>query len=68
MDKALLLYEMNRRDISEAELSRKIGLGEKSLKRRLRGDIDFRLSEMVAIAEALDLEHPETIFFAPHLS
>ena len=51
----LLVSMINRRGETVSDVAQKLGMSAPSLSSRIHGRIEFKLSEMVAIKEALDL-------------
>lgn len=47
MDKAALLREMKRNNCSVDELARVCGISRSAIYRRLRGEIDFKVGEII---------------------
>jgi transcriptional regulator with XRE-family HTH domain len=47
--------EMGRQRVTQVELSRRLKITQQALSQRLRGDVDFRLDEVEAIALALNV-------------
>jgi DNA-binding NtrC family response regulator len=50
--------------ITKAELAEKLGINPSTLTRKLQRDGDFTREEINEMIKILDIEHPETIFFA----
>ena len=46
---------MAEHDMSQLDLGSAIGCSQRSLSRRLRGEVDFRVPELQAIARVLDV-------------
>ena len=44
---------MNEREISGVQLARRLGITQAYLSRRLTGEVEFRISELQAIADEL---------------
>ena len=68
MDKLKLEYEMKKKGLTTAELCEKIGISVSTFYRKCNGKSEFKLREIKAIAEALNLETPNSIFFAEQVS
>lgn len=49
--------------LSIADLAKIVGISEIAMARKLRGESEFRLSEVIAVSTALKLEKPDQIFF-----
>jgi len=62
----LLLYEINKRGFSVSSVSESIGMSPTSLYNRIRGDVEFRVTEIDSITQLLNLtsEERDSIFFA----
>ena len=62
----LLLYEINKRGFSVSNVSESIGMSPTSLYNRIRGDVEFRATEIDSITKLLNLtsEERDSIFFA----
>lgn len=56
----LLLYQ---KKISQAELSRRIGISDRAMSQKITGKVDFQLKEVIAICKELGIEDPRSIFF-----
>lgn len=50
--------------ITKTELAEKLGINPSTLTRKLQRDGDFTREEINEMIKILDIEHPETIFFA----
>lgn len=64
MNKALLIYEMSKRGISQGEFCEKIGISRSAFHRKCNGVSEFTQSEIQAIIDLLELDSPVDIFFA----
>lgn len=66
MDKAALLREMKRNNCSVDELARVCGISRSAIYRRLRGEIDFKVGEIIKVTGRLHLsiDRRNVIFFA----
>lgn len=53
--RANIVAELSRRDITQTEAARRLGLPQNALSARIRGRIDFRIGELVALADALGI-------------
>lgn len=51
--RANVVAELSRRDISQTEAAHQIGMPQTALSARLRGRIDFRIGELLALAHLL---------------
>ena len=68
MDKALLVYEMKKKQISTEELCRRLNISTTSFYRKCNGITEFTQSEIQKIIDVLNLESPVPIFFAKEVS
>ena len=68
MDKALLIYEMDKRGISIKMMCKKLGISRSAFYRKCNGITEFTLSEIKVIIDYLELEFPNEIFFAQKVS
>ena len=68
MNKALLEYEMKKRNISIDSLCEKIGISKTSFYRKTNGKSEFTLGEIQEIVKLLKLESPMEIFFAKEVT
>lgn len=64
MNANLLRGKIVERGLTQQKLAEKVGLSPNSLSRKLSGERDFRLCEMVRICEVLNIEDPYPYFFA----
>lgn len=64
MDKALLQYEMSKKNVTIDELCKKLDISRTTFYRKCNGKSDFTQSEIQAIVDILQLESPMAIFFA----
>ena len=53
LDKAALLREMERNNCSVDELARVCGISRSAIYRRLRGEIDFKVGEIIIIKHTI---------------
>lgn len=53
--------EMKRRRVSQAKLAAHLGISQAAVSARLRGAVDWRLSEITATAELLGVTVPSLI-------
>lgn len=63
MNKALLEYEMNIRNISKEDICKKLGISRSAFYRKCNGISEFTYSEIVKIVDFLGLSSPMGIFF-----
>lgn len=68
MDKALLNYEMKKKQITTEELCKKLNISTSSFYRKCNGITEFTQSEIQKIIDILNLETPVPIFFAKEVS
>jgi len=66
MDKALLIYHMNRHNETQQALANALHMAQSALSKRMNGEIDFRKNEMEAIQKrySLSADDMQAIFFA----
>ena len=63
MDKALLEYEMNKRNITIKMMCERLGMSRSAFYRKCNGITEFTQSEIQGIVDYLGLESPSGIFF-----
>lgn len=63
MDKALLEYEMNKKNVTIAEMCNILGISRSAFYRKCTGKSEFTQSEIQTIVDTLNLESPMGIFF-----
>ncbi|MEO9246790.1 helix-turn-helix transcriptional regulator [Citricoccus nitrophenolicus] len=51
--RANIVAELSRRDITQTDAAKRMGLPQNALSARIRGRIDFRIGELVALADLL---------------
>lgn len=68
MDKALLEYEMNKRNVSIAEMCNVLKISRSAFYRKCNGKSEFTQSEIQIIVDFLNLESPMGIFFKEKVS
>lgn len=68
MDKAKLMYEMQKRHVSIQEMIGVLGISRSAFYRKCNGISEFTQSEIQKIVDYLDLESPVDIFFAKKVS
>lgn len=70
MKKNLLKAAITKNEIPIAKLSNEVGICESALRRKIRGDVQFSLSEAGRMSEVLKLDDAEilTIFFDREVS
>ena len=68
MNKALLEYEMKKRNISVMEMCEKIGVSRSAFYRKCNGVSEFTQGEIQKIVDILNLDTPVDIFFAKSVS
>ena len=68
MDKKLLLYEMDKRNITIKMMCEKLGISRSAFYRKCNGITEFTQSEIQTIVDYLGLESPVGIFFSPKVS
>lgn len=68
MNVLLLDYEMKKRGYTREKLAKAIGKSKSAFYRKCCGKSQFTLAEIKAIADILNLENVEQIFFADKVS
>ena len=68
MDKALLEYEMNKRNVSITEMCNVLKISRSAFYRKCIGKSEFTHSEIQIIVDFLNLESPMGIFFKDKVS
>lgn len=68
MDKARLLYEMQKKGISIQEMIEKLSMSRSAFYRKCNGISEFTQGEIQKIVDILDLDSPMGIFFAEKVS
>ena len=68
MDKALLEYEMKKKNISIGEMCKKLSISRSAFYRKCNGITQFTHGEIQNIVKILELESPVAIFFAEQVS
>lgn len=68
MDKAKLLYEMNKRDVSIQKMLNHLGMSRSAFYRKCNGISEFTQGEIQKIVDFLELDSPMGIFFAERVS
>jgi len=63
MDKALLEYEMNKKNITIKMMCERLGMSRSAFYRKCNGITEFTQSEIQGIVDYLGLESPSGIFF-----
>ena len=64
MNKALLIYEMNKKNISIKMMCEKLGISRSAFYRKCNGITEFTQSEIQTTVDYLGLESPVGIFFS----
>ena len=68
MDKAKLMYEMSKRNVSIQDMCEKLNMSRSAFYRKCNGTSEFTQSEIQKIVDILDLDSPMGIFFAEKVS
>lgn len=63
MDKALLEYEMSKRNVTISEMCDVLGISRSAFYRKCNGKSEFTQSEIQTIVDYLKLDSPVGIFF-----
>lgn len=68
MDKARLLYEMQKKTISIQEMCDRLDMSRSAFYRKCNGISEFTQGEIQKIVDILELDSPMGIFFAEKVS
>jgi transcriptional regulator with XRE-family HTH domain len=68
MDKARLLYEMQKKGISIQEMCDRLNMSRSAFYRKCNGISEFTQGEIQKIVDILELDSPMGIFFAEKVS
>lgn len=68
LDKNLLLYEMNKRNVTIKMMCEKLGISRSAFYRKCNGITEFTLGEIQTIVDYLELGSPDKIFFSSKVS
>lgn len=68
MDKARLMYEMSKRNVSIREMCEKLNMSRSAFYRKCNGTSEFTQGEIQKIVDILELDSPMGIFFAEKVS
>ena len=68
LDKELLLYEMNKRNVTIKMMCERLGISRSAFYRKCNGITEFTQSEIQTIVDYLGLESPVGIFFRTKVS
>lgn len=68
MDKAKLMYEMDKRNVSIKEMCEVLGISRSAFYRKCNEISEFTQGEIQKIVDFLDLESPVGIFFKSKVS
>ena len=68
MNKALLMYEMNKRNITIKMMCERLKISRSAFYRKCNGITEFTQSEIQEIIDYLCLESPVEIFFSEKVS
>lgn len=68
LNKALLEYEMKKKNISIGEMCKKLSISRSAFYRKCRGITQFTQGEIQSIVNLLELESPVDIFFTKEVS
>lgn len=63
-----LKAQMARKGVSQEELAKALGINVTTLWRKIKADGNFTRNEISAIIDYLELEDPDSIFFAKKLA
>ena len=68
MDKALLEYEMKKKNISVLEMCEKLSISRSAFYRKCNEKTQFTQKEIQTITDVLNLDSPVSIFFTKPVS
>lgn len=68
MDKARLLYEMQKKNVSIREMCNRLEMSRSAFYRKCNGISEFTQGEIQKIVDILNLDSPMGIFFAEKVS
>jgi ACT domain-containing protein len=68
VDKNLLLYEMNKRNVTIKMMCEKLGISRSAFYRKCNGITEFTLGEIQTIVDYLELGSPDKGFFSSKVS
>lgn len=68
MDKELLEYEIKKRGFGIQDFCKIVGIPRSTFYKKCTGQSEFRLDEINAIIDVLEIEDPRPIFFANKVS
>ena len=68
MNKALLEYEMKKRNVKIGDMCTVLGCSRSAFYRKCNGKSEFTQSEIQTIVDYLELDSPVGIFFTPRVS
>lgn len=68
MDKAKLIYEMTKRNVSIQQMCSKLNMSRSAFYRKCNGISEFTQGEIQSIVDILNLDSPMGIFFAEKVS
>lgn len=68
MDKARLMYEMQKKGISNQEMCDRLNMSRSAFYRKCNGISEFTQGEIQKIVDILELNSPMGIFFAEKVS
>lgn len=63
-----LRAQMARKGVSQEELAKALGISASTLWRKIKADGNFTRNEIGAMIDFLELEDPDSIFFAKQLA
>lgn len=63
MNGNLLKAKIIEKGYTQKSLAKEVGISGNSMSRKLLGKRDFRLSEVIAICDVLEIDNPKSIFF-----
>ena len=64
MNTNILKGKMAEKGYTQEKLAKEVGISTNSMSRKLLGERQFRLGEVIKICDVLDIEDPREIFFS----
>jgi transcriptional regulator with XRE-family HTH domain len=63
MKREILKQKLSEQHLTQGQLASRIGICENSMSRKMRGKREFRVSEVIAICNVLQIANPSEVFF-----
>lgn len=68
MDKYMILMKMRLKGITQTQMSELLGITPVTFSRKLNGQSEFKMSEIVKMAKALEVPASSKIFFSKEVT